>query len=212
MALSKVNPCLHHHPPPHTHTHTGNVHIHIGIRVVTVCTCKWKTAVWRTHAHVSLACKSCEWRQLSLQRARIRKAEVILQPNLPLFPLCLLPCLFGFFLPLWPLIPLSSFHLHPSLRRAQRGGRLEESGAQLHPVQQHHGLPHMELPPSRWQPGAPAPQLGDGLHWDRHGLLHRVSIGHEPYESCDRWAWKQWVRQLINFFLSNQLILCDLSE
>lgn len=51
-----------------------------------------------------------------------------------------------------------------SLRRAQRRSRVEEGRAQLHPVQQHHGLPHVELPSPRRQPGAATPQLGDGLH------------------------------------------------
>lgn len=56
-----------------------------------------------------------------------------------------------------------------------RAQRVAESSAQLQPVQQRHGLSHVELPPSRRQPGASASQLGDGLHRNWHGLLHRVS-------------------------------------
>lgn len=57
---------------------------------------------------------------------------------------------------------------------------MEEGGAQLHPVQQCNGLPYVELSAPRRQFGTTASQLGDGLHRDGHGLLHRVSTAPAP--------------------------------
>lgn len=79
---------------------------------------------------------------------------------------------------------------------------MEEGGAQLHPVQQCNGLPYVELSAPRRQFGTTASQLGDGLHRDGHGLLHRVSTATAPVyihsgtgqrdilESTESWLFK----------------------
>lgn len=92
-----------------------------------------------------------------------------------------------------------------SFCREDRG--VEESCAQLHSVQWWRqrrwqwdtGSPHLELFSQRRKPGAAAVQLGNGLHRDGHGLLHRVSVCGRQRRDLDFTNCTRAAAVLINF-------------
>ncbi len=92
-----------------------------------------------------------------------------------------------------------------SFCREDRG--VEESCAQLHSVQWWRqrrwqwdiGSPHLELFSQRRKPGAPAVQLGNGLHGDGHGLLHRVSVCGRQRRDLDLTYYMRAAAVLIHF-------------
>lgn len=103
-----------------------------------------------------------------------------------------------------PELVLHCFYLF-SFCREDRG--VEESCAQLHSVQWWRqrrwqwdtGSPHLELFSQRRKPGAAAVQLGNGLHRDGHGLLHRVSVCGRQRRDLDFTNCTRAAAVLINF-------------
>ncbi len=111
---------------------------------------------------------SVSWEVCKVRSAVLERVKVCITPHSCVFP----PTSFS----------KSHWLFVLSTHRTQGGTGVEESCAQLHAVQQQHGLPQLEHTATWWEPGVSTQELGDGLYRDGHGLLYRVSpdcqVGH----------------------------------
>ena len=138
---------------------------------------------------------------IPLQQARNRKAEVILQPALPLCPLCLLPVLFCFlFFSSPPLTSDPSIFPYPSLLFAEH-----KEGADWRKAVPSYTQSSSTMDFRTWSSLPRDDSLEPlPLNWEmaytETGMVYFIEWVKDanPTSRCDRWAWKEWVRQLIN--------------
>lgn len=81
-------------------------------------------------------------------------------------------CLVRNSISIWQIVMLSLNNCRKQ-RKTLRFFWLDETCSQLQPDKQLHGLQKLHV--KGWNPGTSAQELGDGLHWHWHDLLHRVS-------------------------------------
>lgn len=85
---------------------------------------------------------------------------------------------------MWQIVTLSLNNCRKQ-RKTFRFSWLDETCSQLQPDKQLHGL--QKLLVEGWNPGTPAQELGDGLHWHWHDLLHWVSRPAARRGCCALW-------------------------